>query len=260
MMGEPAGHEVWREPLVGALFGNFYYLRAGNRAVQPHGKHFILGARYRETWLPQIRAIVLDGAEARFPRVRNGYVVIKEPNGSLGAPLMMEALPESRMVLLVRDPRDVVASSMDARRGDSWLAANRGRGGRDTLRDRKPDAYVRKRAEALVEQFGKAMQAYQAHRGRKALVRYEELRADTFETLRRIYSELGVEVDDDTLRHAADKHAWEGIPEELKGEGRFHRKAKPGGWREDLTPEQAAIVARITAPLLGELYPDAARV
>ena len=133
------------------------------------------------------------------------------------------------MVLLVRDPRDVVASSMDARRSDSWLAANRGRAGRETLRDRKPDRYVRKRAEVLVEQFGNAMKAYEAHRGPKALVRYEELHGDTFGTLRRMYSTLGVAVDEEVLRHAVEKHAWEGIPEELKGEGRFHRKATPGG-------------------------------
>ena len=32
---------------------------------------------------------------------------------------MMEALPESRMILLARDPRDVVASSLDARRREA---------------------------------------------------------------------------------------------------------------------------------------------
>jgi hypothetical protein len=45
------------------------------------------------------------------------------------------------------------------------------------------------------------------------------------------------------------------VPEEEKGEGKFHRKATPGGWKEDLTPEQIETVERITAPVLREYYP-----
>ena len=50
------------------------------------------------------------------------------------------------------------------------------------------------------------------------------------------------------------KHAWENISEEKKGRGKFHRKANPGGWREDLTSHQARSVEKITAPLLREFY------
>ena len=39
----------------------------------------------------------------------------------MGAPLLMEALPESRMILLVRDPRDVAASTLDAAKEGGWL-------------------------------------------------------------------------------------------------------------------------------------------
>jgi hypothetical protein len=52
------------------------------------------------------------------------------------------------------------------------------------------------------------------------------------------------------------KHSWENIPKEDKGEGKFYRKATPGGWREDLTPEQVRTVEEKTAPLLMEFYPD----
>ena len=64
-----------------------------------------------------------------------------------------------------------------------------------------------------------------------------------------------VAVEESELERAVQKHSWENIPEEEKGGGKFHRKATPGGWREDLTPEQARIVEGITAPLLEELYP-----
>src|ERR671933_637532 len=246
MMGELEGYTVWFEPWVGALFDP-YHLRLENRK----GKHFILSPRYRSTWLRGIRSFVLDGANARFPEAvgASKYLVIKEPGGSVGASLLMEALPESRMVLLVRDPRDVVASWNDAHREGGW------QDGRREERNR-PLVPVDVRAQKYLENVGEAKKAYDSHEGRKALVRYEELRADTLGTMRRVYSGLEIPVEEEQLARAVEKHSWENIPEEEKGEGKFYRKATPGGWREDLTPEQVEIVEDITAPLLEELYPQ----
>jgi hypothetical protein len=110
-----------------------------------------------------------------------------------------------------------------------------------------------------VRNVGNSKLAYEDHRGRKALVKYEDLRADTLATMKHIYSSLGIPVDQGELARVVEKHSWENIPEENKGEGKFYRKATPEGWREDLTPEQAKTVERITAPLLEELYPDGGR-
>src|SRR5215211_7613263 len=109
MMGDLEGHATWDEPYVGDVFGYAYYMRAGEQ--QRQRKDYILGDAYKEAWIRSVRAFVLGGVDARFPELdENGYLIIKEPNGSVGAPLLIEALPESRMILLVRDPRDVVAS------------------------------------------------------------------------------------------------------------------------------------------------------
>jgi hypothetical protein len=247
MMGELEGHTVWFEPWVGALFDP-YHLRLENR----NGEHFILAPQHRNTWLGSIRSFVLDGALARFPKVAglNDYLVIKEPGGSVGAALLMEALPESRMILLVRDPRDVVASWIDAHKEDGWQAERRRERGSLTA------PTVDGRARRYLQNVTESKKAYDAHEGRKVLVKYEELRADTLGTMRRIYSALEIPVDEGELLRAVRKHSWENIPEEEKGEGKFYRKAKPGGWREDLTPEQVERIEKITAPLLNELYPS----
>ncbi len=256
MMAGLDDHAMWNEPLVGNLFGNFYYFRAGNRK---QGKHSILGERYKETWLGPMRDLVLGGAAARFPElIGGGYLIIKEPNGSIGSPLLMEALPESRMIFLIRDPRDVVASSMDARSEGSWLSERREAQSHTSKPGRNLNTYARMRANSYVQQIEKTRQAYKAHEGRKVMVRYEDLRADTLKTMRRVYAGLEIPVDEAELALSVEKHSWENIPDEEKGEGKKRRKAKPGGWREDLTPKQVEIVEDITAPLLEEFYPDTA--
>jgi hypothetical protein len=255
MMGGLDGCAMWNEPLVGNLFGNFHYFRVGGHRS---GRQYILGEPYKETWLGPMRDLVLGGAAARFPEViGDGYLIIKEPNGSIGAPLLMEALPESRMIFLIRDPRDVVASSMDARSEGGWLSERR-EAQRRSKSDRNPNVYVRMRANSYVQQIEKAGQAYRAHGGRKVMVRYEELRSDTLKTMRRIYSALEMPVEEAELARSVEKNSWENIPQEEKGDGKKRRKAKPGAWREDLTARQVEIIEDITSPLLNEFYPHTA--
>jgi hypothetical protein len=250
MMEEPEGHDVWFEPRVGTVFDPQRFQRHG-------GKHFILASQYKDVWLRSIRNFILDGANARFPELDGGYLAVKEPGGSVGAGLIMEALPESGMVLLIRDPRDVVASWLDATRKGGWQSRRRGEGGRraESLAETKPNAFVRRHANAYLQHVGSARRAYEAHEGRKVVVRYEDLRADTLGTMKRMYGELNVPVEEARLAKAVEKHSWENIPEEEKGQGKFYRKATPEAWREDLTRRQVKTVERITAPLLEEFYP-----
>ena len=249
MMGEPAGHTVWNEPRVGSLFGDFYYGRGAHRG----GRHGILGGS-EEGRSRTIRAFILAAAGAKFGRRMNGgYLVIKEPNGSNGAPLLVRALPESRVIFMVRDPRDVVASSLGAATGGGWYAEARKR--RGASKEQSPEEIVEDRAKRYVEYIGRSREAYESHEGPKTLVRYEDLRADTPGTMKRLYSDLKMSVGEEEISRAVGEHSWENIPDEEKGSDRFYRKATPGGWREDLTPEQAQTVERITAPLLEEFYP-----
>lgn len=257
MMGDIQGYDGWYEPLVGALFGHLYYERVWDK--QRGRDHFILGRGMKNSWLNSIKTFVLNEAAARFPEAADGgYLVIAEPNGSVGAPLLMEALPESRMIFLIRDPRDVVASSLDGHQEEGWASARKRKEREEgkSPKIRTPDAHVKRSAEKYLQFIGNAKEAYDAHTGRKVLVRYEELRTDTLGTMTRIYSTLELPVDEEEVVRVVERHAWENIPEEKKGEGKFYRKATPGGWREDLTSEQVNIVERITEPLLKELYPD----
>jgi hypothetical protein len=253
MMGARKGYWRWREPKMGHLFG-YYFHR--------HGEKGILDSRYKEIWLRSIRSLVLGVANAKLSGdvSKQGveYLVVQEPNGSAGAPWLLEAFPESRMIFLVRDPRDVVASQLDAFKKGSWGYMFTVSAGQqewpDSLADTDPNAFVENVANRYVRDIGYVKQAYDLHSGPKVLVLYEDLRADTMGTMRRMYSALGLRVKERELARAVDKHAWESIPEDQKGEGKLRRKAMPGGWEEDLTPEQREIVERLTAPLLKVFY------
>jgi hypothetical protein len=251
MMGDLPYHSRWNEPLVGHLFGHLYYVRAAHRSAS---KYFVLSDDYRSD---SIRVFTLHSATTRFPeRTEGGYLVIKEPHGSIGAPLLMEALPESRMIFLVRDPRDVAASAMDAhRKGSRDLKARWGREPRaHELVENDPDAFVRLRAETYLRDIQYTKRAYESHAGHKVLVRYEDLRTNTLAEMKRIYEALEISVTEEELARVSEKFAWESIPQDEKGPGKLRRKAKPGGWREDLTPIQVEIIERIDALILKEFY------
>ena len=255
MMEDLVACKVWNEPRVGQLFGEFY---DRNRGVRLSSADFVMGDPTRKVWIRSLRNFVLDTAWAAHPAITpQHYLIVKEPNGAIGAPLLMEALPESRMVLLVRDPRDVAASTLDATRRGSWMYEwqNWGTTKRRVPAEERPDVFVKNRADKYLRHISNAKRAYDAHKGRKALIRYEDLHADALGTIRHLCSALGIPAAEEQITRVVEKYAWENVPEEEKGEGKFYRKAAPGGWREDLTPSQARTVEKITAPLLQEFYP-----
>lgn len=254
MTGMPKA-SPWNEPMVGNLFGRFYEnVQEGQR----NSGNFILGDPAKEGWLPLVREFVLGSAAYRRPHFGPyAYLIVKEPNASRGAPLLMEALPESRIVFLIRDPRDVISSVFDGARKGSWLyeRKDRGREGRESAAETDPVGFARRRAAQYRANVTGAKRAYDSHGGPKALVRYEDLLSDTLGEMRRIYSELEMPVDEKELARVVEKNSWENVPAGQKGQGKRLRRARPGGWRDDLASEQIAAVERETGSLIEEFYP-----
>ena len=252
MLDDLLDGEVWEEPKVGRLFGEFY---ARAKPTQLGRTNYVLGDPTREAWTGALRDFVLRTAWASHPSVTpKRYLIVKEPGGAVGAPLLMAALPESRMVLLVRDPRDFAASVLDATRKDGWMQEGMDEWARRDLGSEKDvQRYLRALSRQYVRQIINGKKAFDAHEGPKMLLRYDRLRTDTLGAMRDLCVALGLSVDEKRLTEVVDKHSWENIPERERGEGKFYRKATSEGWREDLTPEQAKIIEDITAPLIEEL-------
>ena len=249
MLHELVEGGVWEEPKVGRLFGEFY---SRSKQTQLGRVKYVLGDPTREAWTSALRNFVLHTAWASHPSITpERYLIVKEPGGAVGAPLLMDALPESRMVLLVRDPRDFVASVLDAVKNDGWMYEGLDDWARrDLSSERNILRYLRVLSKQYMRQMSNGKRAFDSHEGRKVLLKYDDLRADTLSTMRHLCAALAIPVDERRLARVVEKHSWEKISENDKGAGKFYRKATSGGWREDLTPEQARIVEDITAPLL----------
>jgi hypothetical protein len=253
------------EPFLGAHLTPLELPRYGGPAEQLD-RGFLLNERkaglgsylfadaYADVWRPRLRELVLARFEAQVGRIsaRHGVeaptLVVKEPNSSHGAELLMSLFPRSRLLFLVRDGRDVVDSAMDLRRHGAL---------RDPIVDTHEGRlrFVLDHARLWVARTAAVERAYAAHpKGLRTMVRYEDLLEDPVPTLRQLGEWMGVERSGDELAAAVEANRFE--PNQGTGPGNARRAARPGLWRENLTSVEQDVAAEIMGAKLAELgYP-----
>ena len=140
----------------------------------------------------------------------------------------------------------MVASRLDAFERGSWSAQNRDF---DTVE--KLHAFTKHLAEDYFKVVSQVQRAYQAHQGKKVIVRYEDLREDAVGTLGTMYAALGIEVDQSQLRQPWRNTAGSRYPTATSS-GKFYRRHREAG--EGSLPDQIKLVEEITGPILSEFY------
>jgi hypothetical protein len=176
---------------------------------------------------------VLLGERARE---KPGIVVIGEKSAShvRWIPQIRETFPEARFIHVVRDPRDVVASMLDAAR--SWA--------------RSPGLTAR-RAATLWSRAVRAGRAAEDTLPQAVLrVRYEDLEARGAEVVAQMLSFVGTVCTAESsakILHRCRFTRYSGgrAPGEPGGEGRFYRLGVSGGWVRSLTDDEARTVESI---------------
>lgn len=212
---------------------------------------YFFSDEFAAAWRPELRRLVLArlGAQAKLAAEAHALaepvVLIKEPNGSHGAELLMSLLPAARLLFVVRDGRDVVDSLLDAER--SWAAAGAGPA---------PDriASVRRHAWHWLTFTSAVQRAYEARPPElRHMIRYEDLRAAPVKSLRPILGWLGLRDDEARARDAVEANAFESLPGFVKGAGTPRRAATPGLWRTNLSSREQDAMREIIGDKLEEL-------
>ena len=219
-------------------------------------RDYLFSDRYRDTWVPQLRDLISARFEAQAAQdiaaaggIDKPIVVVKEP-GSHAADTIMDVFPQSSLIFLLRDGRDVVDSWLDAYKDGSWATDE----GAYPLDDTGRPALIRWQSSVWLHRTEVVQETYaRIEPMRRVLIRYEEMRADPVAALERICAMLGIEASREQLDEIAGTHSFSSVPKADKGAGREIRRAEPGGWTDHMTRQEIIEMHDILADKLDEL-------
>ena len=173
--------------------------------------------------------------------------MIKETNGSHAADLVMRVIPASRLLLLIRDGRDVVDSLLHAYQPGGFMANKQGRSFATPEQRAEGLGWAARLWACNTDMTLKAMESHPAELTR--VVRYEDLLADTVGQVKGLYDWLGLERG--RLARAARRGALVlAPPEGADGPDDAQPLRPPGPLAREPERRGAAQVNEICGPLL----------
>jgi len=217
---------------------------------QKDNHFYVFAKQYKEIWQYYLRKLILNRIFAQFPDSLEKITVIKEPDVTGVADIISQCLPNCKIVLLFRDGRDVIDSSIAARGDEGFMA----KGGLKQIQPEDRLNFIKKRSEIWVAMIQNMLKAYEIHSKDKVhKIKYEDLRQNTKDELKKLYEFIGVKISDEKIEQIIKKFTFETIPKEMKGEGKFYRSASPGKWKEHFSDEEKETMNKVMNDTLNQL-------
>jgi Sulfotransferase family len=218
-------------------------------------RDYLFSDHYREQWMPALRELIQARYEAQAAEdirergIEDPVVVVKEP-GSHAADTLIDLFPQSALIFLLRDGRDVVDSWLDAYSDGSWATDE----GAYPLSEEGRTALIRWQSSVWLHRTEVVQETFDRHHpDRRLMVRYEQLRDDPVPSLTSICRLLGVEASEQSLARIASANSYAKVPVHAKGSGQEIRRAEPGGWAETMSREEIDAMHEILSDKLTEL-------
>jgi hypothetical protein len=245
------GHSVSRTTIEdegGSILPRTLNRQAGSRST------YAFSVAYEDVWRPEARRLTLVRLHAIVEHARRAglrlpatlpLLVIKEVDDSHAADVVMSLFPRSRMILMVRDGRDVIDSLLDANSPGGWLTRSGwGRGAFESTEQRLE--WMAEHCRNWAARMNVCRRAYEAHDpALRRILKYEDLIADTPTSLTDIARWLQLPAGTPRINDIVERHSFAAVPDYGKGPGKFRRSGTRGTWRDGLTPVEQDLVQEI---------------
>jgi len=243
---------VWNEPLIGALLGKM--AKSGpkkNRTINRdlNRKNYFFSIYYKPTWLFYLKKLILARIHAEFQDISK-KIIVKEPNGSIGSDIISEVLPQSKIIIVQRDPRDVIDSIVDAMKEGGWRSKKL----EYALSSENRLSFIEDEANDIVKTWEILWKTYENHsKNLRYIVKYEDLRKNTLQELEKLYRFIKIDIDKKNLGEIVEESRFEKISDRDKGSGQSKRSATPGKWKDNLNNEEKIVMEKILQETLSKL-------
>lgn len=270
MAAEHPSVAVMNEPTIGYHLSPFLSNEPGYHAADLDLDTFTLrrvvvdnperffSSKYEDAWLPGLRRLLNDRllahleGEVGATAADDALLLVKEPNGSQSADVIMRAQPTARLLFLVRDGRDVVDSELASFAVGGWQERHfphmRGVPEKERL------DFVVKAAHQWLWRTEVVQAAYARHAGAKHMLRYEDLRSEPGHHLAEMFEWLDLPIERTEVAAIVERLKFEKLA--VRGADQFNRFAQPGAWRDNLRADERAAVEGILGGKLRELGYD----
>lgn len=242
---------IMDEPKIGYHLRNLDALMNSEQNIPSLKKKndYFFSSDFKGVWKSHIRKLILNRIYSQFRDITKN-VVIKEPHGVQGSLIISESLPNSKIIILIRDGRDIVDSYLAGFSEGGWLAKRIGKS--ITQKERIP--FIKRQSMIWVDLVKILVQLYNSHpKDSVLLVKYENLKENTMAVLESIYKFLNIEISTNDIKNLVNDFSYQNVPKELKGKGKAIRSASPGNWKENFNEEEKNTMQNIMNDTLQKL-------
>ena len=224
------------EPLIGKhiaciLGNNSPFFRTLDESK--NRKDYFFCDEFNKTWIFFLRKLILNRIHAQFQDLETP-IIIKEPNGSIGGDIISKALPNSKIIIMLRDSRDIIHSDFALNSKDGFTTKT----GRilKPIQEKNRLNQIKQRSKIWNSLIEILLNTFKNHSSDlRYMIKYEELRTNTFSELKKLYQFIDITFSDDILYKIIEKYTFENLSIESRGIGTEKQFAKIGIWKENFT-------------------------
>jgi len=210
--------------------------------IQRSNPDYFFSPHHEFNWIPLLKKLIIGRMYSQIQSFDKN-IIIKEPVGSHASDILLRTTPNSKLIFLIRDGRDVVASMLDTHSNESWMKWIDLISIDDNTNRKMMIEWYSILWNFIIEKID---QAYEHHDPKlRIIIKYENLKKDPLFELGKIYNFLNIKISTNELEEKINFFDFEKISPSKKGKGKFYRSAKINGWKDSFNFQEQKLMNSI---------------